>query len=114
EMEFPKSNWLSLYVRYHCVMTPGDEHVFRELMRKGWDPVIVADRLALGLARARMRLALPLARAAARFLEDRGWERFGFARLEDHAHERFGRSGRWLRDLRSLHETAERLPSLAA
>ena len=38
---------------------------------------------------------------------------FGFARLGDHARERFGRSGRWLRDLAALGDALSSLPGLA-
>src|SRR6185295_11376038 len=44
----------------------------------------------------------------------RAWHVFGFARLDDHARERFGRSGRWLRDLAALGEGLSRSASLAA
>ena len=102
---------VSLYFRYDALVLIDDTD-FRRLLRIGWDPIIIADRLALGLARARHMLVLPLARAAARFIDDKDWFSFGYARLEDHARERFGRSGRWLRDLRSLAKAVERLPSL--
>ncbi len=46
------------------------------------------DRLALELRVAHDRLALPLARVAAAFLEARAWRPCGAARLEDHARER--------------------------
>ncbi|MBI1950533.1 MAG: hypothetical protein HYS34_04135 [Acidobacteria bacterium] len=39
---------------------------------------------------------------------------FGFACLDDHARERFGRSGRWLRDLAALGRALGSLPGLAA
>lgn len=83
------------------------------LFRMGWDPSLVADRLALGLAHARHLVTLPLAKAARRFVEGQDWLSFGYARIEDHARERFGRSGRWVRDLRSLAMAAERTPALA-
>src|SRR5262245_23794524 len=63
------------------------------------DPVVVADRIALSLCLAQRRLLLPLARAAECFLREKAWFSFGYARLEDHARERFRRSGRWVRDL---------------
>ena len=61
-----------------------------------------ADALACSLRIALDRTAGPLARAAAAFVEARGWEPFGFARLEDYARERLSRSGRWLKDMAAL------------
>ena len=55
-----------------------------------------------------------LARAAAAFVGLRAWQLFGFARLDDHARERFGRSGRWLRDLATLGEGLSRSAQLSA
>jgi hypothetical protein len=55
-----------------------------------------------------------LARAASTFVALRAWNFFGFARLDDHAHERYGRSGRWLRDLAALGEALATAPPLAA
>src|SRR4029077_4546629 len=74
--------------------------------------VLLADGMALALGAAMDRIALPLARAAAAFVRLHAWSDFGFARIEDHARERFGRSGRWLRDLAALGEALERLPAL--
>jgi len=68
--------------------------------------------MALALRAAMDRIALPLARSAAAFVRLQAWSDFGFARIEDHARERFGRSGRWLRDLAALGEASERLPAL--
>ena len=79
----------------------------------GWDPAIEGDRLALALTLARDRVVVPLARAARAFVRDREWLRFGHARLEDHARERFGRCGRWVRDLAALGEATDRMPVLA-
>ena len=42
------------------------------------------------------------------------WTAFGHARLDDHARERFGRSGRWVRDLAALGEAAGVSPALLA
>ena len=42
----------------------------------------------------------------------RPWTEFGHARLDDHARERFGRSGRWVRDLAALGEAAGASPAL--
>src|SRR5437867_10740474 len=65
----------------------------------------LADALARSLSGARDRLAVPLARIAASLVSERAWCVFGFARAADFAQEQFGRSGRWLRDLASLHHT---------
>ena len=75
-------------------------------------PALEADWMGLALGLARERTTLPLARAARVFMRDRGWIEFGYARAEDHARERFGRSGRWVRDLSSLAEAVEELPEL--
>lgn len=74
---------------------------------------IEADRLAVSLSLMRDRITIPLARAARRFREGRVWFEFGYARLEDHCRERFGRCGRWLRDLAALGELVVELPELA-
>jgi hypothetical protein len=76
--------------------------------------VLLADGMALALRAAMDRIALPLALAAAAFVRLQAWSEFGFARIEDHARERFRRSGRWLRDLAALGEASERLPALGA
>lgn len=76
--------------------------------------VAQADRIALVLGAAIDGLAIPLARAADAFSRMRGWCAFGYARLEDHARERFGRTGRWFRDLAALGRAVERLPRLGA
>jgi hypothetical protein len=60
------------------------------------------------------RVVIPLARAARSFLCEEGWRFFGYARLEDHARERLGRSARWARDLRALADALDALPGLAA
>lgn len=73
-----------------------------------------ADRSALAIRAALDGLSAVLARAAAAFVRMRAWHIFGFARLDDHARERFGRSGRWLRDLAALGEGLSRSTSLAA
>jgi hypothetical protein len=75
--------------------------------------VLRADALALGLNAALERVALPLARTARAFVDCRGWFIFGHARLEDHARERFGRTGQWLRDFAALGDGLSRLPGLA-
>ena len=75
--------------------------------------LLQADGLALSLRSALDRLAPLLARAAAAFVQAGAWSAFGFARLDDHARERFGRSGRWVRDLAALGRALSSLPGLA-
>src|SRR5258706_12198122 len=72
-----------------------------------------ADALALSLRAGLDRIAIPLARAAGAFMQRQAWSDFGFARLEDHARERFGRSGRWVKDCASLGGALQSLPPLA-
>jgi len=76
--------------------------------------LLQADALAVALRSALDRIAVPLARAARGFVQRQGWTEFGFARIEDHTRERFGRSGRWVRDLAAIGEGLETLPDLAA
>jgi hypothetical protein len=71
------------------------------------------DALALSLRKALERIVPALAGAAAVFVDAGGWRSFGYARAGDHARERFGRSGRWLRDLAALGTALEKLPGLA-
>jgi hypothetical protein len=71
-----------------------------------------SDALAVALRAGLDRLASPLTRAAAAFVEGECWKELGFARLEDHARERLGRSGRWLRDLAVLGRSFAALPGL--
>jgi hypothetical protein len=59
------------------------------------------------------RITIPLAHAAAAFVREEAWVPFGFARLGDHARERFDRSGRWVRDLATLGKSLSSLPALA-
>jgi hypothetical protein len=75
--------------------------------------MLQADGLALSLRGALERVCIPLARAAAAFVRASGWLPFGFARLDDHARERFGRSGRWVRDLAALGGALDSFPLLA-
>jgi hypothetical protein len=75
-------------------------------------PDLEADRLACLLKTALERISAPLARAAAVLVEQEAWTAFGHARLEDHARERFGRSGRWVRDLAALGRGLDTLPGL--
>jgi hypothetical protein len=72
-----------------------------------------ADLAALAIRAALDRLSGALARAAAAFVSLRGWTVFGFARLDDHARERCGRSGRWFRDLAALGDGIAAAPPLA-
>ena len=71
------------------------------------------DALALSVRTALDRIVPALARAAAAFVGAGCWRSFGYARAGDHARERFGRSGRWLRDLAALGAAFEKLPELA-
>ena len=71
------------------------------------------DALALSVRAALERIVPALARAAAAFVGAGCWRSFGYARAGDHARERFGRSGRWLRDLAALGAAFEKLPGLA-
>jgi hypothetical protein len=71
-----------------------------------------ADELALSLRSALERIAIPLGRAATEFARQESWCAFGFARLEDHARERFRRSGRWVKDCASLGRALGSLPLL--
>src|SRR5207249_2423175 len=68
--------------------------------RPDWDGpqlqrALHTDRVAVALALARHRLSLPLARAAHAFVLRKVWSSFGYARPNDYARERLGRSGRW-------------------
>jgi hypothetical protein len=72
------------------------------------------DAMAVALRAALDRVVMPLALAANAFARVSGWHDFGYARSDDHARERYGRSGRWLRDLASLGAALARLPRLGA
>ena len=74
--------------------------------------VLAADAIAVSLAAAHDRVTAPLARAAVSFVRTSAWSFFGYARLDDHARERFGRCGRSLRDLAALGDAMTRLPRL--
>ena len=76
--------------------------------------ILRSDALALSIKAARDRAVLPLARAAVAFIDAGTWKEYGYARIEDHARERFGRSGRWLRDLAALGRAIDSLPGLGA
>lgn len=73
-----------------------------------------ADRQALALCATRLMLSVRLTSVAAAMVESSAWNAFGFARVGDFARERFGRSGRWLRDLAALHDSMRALPGLDA
>ncbi len=60
------------------------------------------DALAATLSLRLHGLARPLSRAADAFSRRHGWFELGYARAEDFARERLGRTGRWLRDLAAL------------
>src|ERR1044071_9050247 len=86
----------------------------RKTRRATWHEwLLEAYRLTRALGRARDLVSLPLARAAEAFVRLEGWRPFGYARLADHARERFGRSGRGARDLACLGRGLGSLPSLA-
>jgi len=73
-----------------------------------------ADRIALSLRGALERTGIPLARTATALVAAKAWCDIGYARLDDYARERLGRSGRWVRDLAALGERLRSLPGLAA
>jgi len=70
------------------------------------------DGLALGIRMALDRVTPAIARAVRRFVEEKSWARFGFARIDDYARERIARSARWLRDLAALDRALADLPDL--
>lgn len=72
-----------------------------------------ADLLAVALKKALLEISLPIAAVAMSLVGAKSWFDFGFARVDDFARERLGRSGRWIKDLAALHEAIERLPGLA-
>ena len=72
------------------------------------------DRAARAIVAARDSCVLAMARIAASFVREWAWTHFGFARLDDLARERLGRSGRFVRDLASLADRIEALPALGA
>ena len=78
------------------------------------DSILAADALALRLRAACDALLVPLGHAAFRLVRSRLHTVFGFARLDDYARERLGRSGRWLRDVAAVGEGFERMPELIA
>lgn len=76
--------------------------------------LLQADRVALSVRAALERTAVPVARTATALVAAKAWCEFGFARLNDYARERLGRSGRWVRDLAALGDALTRLPALSA
>ena len=52
------------------------------------------DRPARQTHLALLYLAIPLAESAHALADCQGWKEFGYARLSDHARERYGRSAR--------------------
>jgi hypothetical protein len=72
------------------------------------------ERELAALVRAPPTLRRALARVAGRMVAVRGWERLGFARLEDYAAERAGVSARELRDLAAVDRALAALPVLDA
>ena len=71
-----------------------------------------ADRVAAALAGLLHRVAVPLARAAAAFVEIRGWTELGFARQSDYVREYLSRSSRWLRQMAVLGRALAAFPAL--
>jgi hypothetical protein len=86
--------------------SPGERSAERETPRL--DPaarcgsIEQLDALAAALASALHRMAPPIAIAASEACHDRAWTDLGYARAEDFARERLGRTGRWLRDMAAL------------
>jgi len=76
--------------------------------------IVATDALAVAVRAALDTIAVPLGRAAAAFVGMRAWHPFGHARIDDHARERFGRSGRWVRDLATLGAAFETWPAVGA
>jgi hypothetical protein len=64
------------------------------------------------LARAQAPLRRAMVAFAGRFVELRGWERLGFARLRDYATERLGLSARSLQDFAYVDRALRELPRL--
>ena len=79
-----------------------------------FEPLLALDRAAVAMRAASERLVAPLARVARALVKRKSWGPFGFARLEDHARERFARSGRWVRDFAALGEALDAMPALGA
>ena len=77
------------------------------------DRLLELDLLALSIKTALERVALPVAKTARALCEARVWSTFGYARMEDFARERLGRTGRWLRDQSCLGRSLDSFPALA-
>ena len=73
-----------------------------------------ADSLAVNLRAALLSITIPLSRVAHAMVREKIWFSCGFARAEDFARERLGRSRRWLGDLAALNRAMESLPSLVS
>lgn len=71
-----------------------------------------ADALARAAARLLGCDVVPIARAAARLVAAEEWTGYGYARQEDFARERLGRTGRWLRQAAALGRALARWPQL--
>jgi hypothetical protein len=80
--------------------------------RRSLPPWLRTDYQAFLLKTTLERVTVPLAHAAVAFVDSKVWNDFGFARLDDHARERFKRSGRWLRDLATVGRALDMLPGL--
>ena len=76
--------------------------------------ILALDMTAVKLKDALQRISIPLALAARSFHERRVWRSFCVRNVQDYAVDRFGRTGRWVRDLALLGRGLERLPGLEA
>jgi hypothetical protein len=76
------------------------------------DRVVQGDRILWRLARLQSQIGVPLAAAAEAIHSRQGWVDFGYRNREGFARERFGRTGRWLRNLAALHALLQRFPAL--
>ena len=88
-------------------------------MRSGWDEVELAraraeDRVLFEMSRGMARGRLTLGRAAARFIEQGGPERFGFSSFDAYAREQLSRRGRWVSDCARLAQRLMKLPKILA
>ena len=76
-------------------------------------PTDTEQRLA-ALARAGGPLRRVMAALAVRWVDKKGWERLGYARLADHARERLGLSARFVQELARVGRKLDDLPGLEA
>jgi hypothetical protein len=76
-------------------------------------PMDPEQRLA-ALARAGGPLRRVMAALAVRWVDQKGWERLGYARLSDHARERLGLSARFVQELARVGRRLGGLPGLEA